>query len=110
MIKTIHIHCLSADSMLAVLEIEPEYDPPLPAEAVITGTIRGPYSERSHTLPADFPVASVPGGKLAARIVDPCYTSGELPMEYEIQLTATQAGKSVGQFASRFQLADRTAS
>ncbi|QDU57802.1 hypothetical protein [Aeoliella mucimassa] len=104
MINGVHIASRTADQTLAVLELTPVIDPPLGDGMVVVGAVRGPYSERSHTLPAEFPLADADDGKLVARIVDPCYATDDLPMEYVVELYAKQGAETLGEYKTRVTL------
>jgi len=57
----------------------------------LRGKLRGPFCERGHTLPADFPFREVntPQGKQAEAIVtDPCMWTPEMPHIYRVEVEA----------------------
>jgi hypothetical protein len=59
---------------------------------VLRGALRGPYCERAHTLPAEFPFRQLPGVQAAAEAVvtDPCLWSEELPHLYRAIVEAVR--------------------
>jgi hypothetical protein len=67
---------------------------------VLQGMLRGPYCERAHTLPADFPLRALPGGTPTAEtmITDPCMWSEELPHLYRAQVTAVCGGEVMAEY------------
>lgn len=85
MISRVAIQCNSADETLVVLTITPEFESELPMKSTLAGTIRGPYCDRSRTLPAEF-VLQPNDGTFIASIVDPCYSTDDLKMEYQLEL------------------------
>jgi hypothetical protein len=98
------IECTSADETLAVLVISPELREPLGEEASIEGVVRGPYCERARTLPAEFVLKLHDNGTLVAMIVDPCYSTAELKMDYELELWSEQQGLRATEFETRVEL------
>ena len=61
------------------------------AETVsLRGTLRGPYCERAHTLPADYPFRTLPSNVPTAEaiITDPCPWSEEVPHLYRAEVAA----------------------
>ena len=104
MIKGATIECTSADETLAVLVITPELSGPRGEEASIGGVMRGPYCDRARTLPAEFVLKLNNDGTLTATIVDPCYSTAELKMDYELELWSEQQGQRSTEFRTRVEL------
>jgi hypothetical protein len=70
-------------------------------QTVLRGTLRGPYCELAHTLPAEFPFRNLgPGPPAAAEAVvtDPCLWSQELPHLYQADVEALRAGQVVAEY------------
>lgn len=104
MIKGATIECTSADETLAVLVISPELQGPLGEEASIGGVVRGPYCERARTLPAEFALKLNCDGTLTATIVDPCYSTSELKMEYQLELRLVREEGTSADYETRLEL------
>lgn len=85
------IHCTSADETRAVLLVRPEFSEPLPVGTTLTGVVRGPYSQQAHTLPAEFKLEPNSDDSLQATIIDPCYSTDELPMQYQFEIVMVRA-------------------
>ncbi len=66
------------------------YRGPASESVAICGAIRGPYCERAHTLPADYPFQALAGEIASAEAVvtDPCTWSKELPHLYRVDVAA----------------------
>jgi Glycosyl hydrolases family 2 len=83
-------------SAVEVSEVEAtvrvSYRGPASGPAAIRGTLRGPYCERAHTLPADYPFRAIAGVPAAAEaiVTDPCLWSEEMPHVYHVDLEAVQ--------------------
>jgi hypothetical protein len=95
------IECTSADETLAVLVITPELSG---EEASIGGVVRGPYCERARTLPAEFVLKLNNDGTLTAIIVDPCYSTEELKMEYHLELSSERSDGTTADFETKVEL------
>ena len=108
MISSAVVLCTSADETRAVLVVRPELTEPLPISATLTGAVRGPYSQLAHTLPAEFKLEPTSADSLRATIVDPCYSTDDLAMEYEIEVAVNQNEACVGTYTTRVQLSKRT--
>jgi hypothetical protein len=67
---------------------------------VLRGTLRGPYCERAHTLPADYLFRELRGEQAAAEAVvtDPCLWSEELPHLYQANVEAVCADVVVAEY------------
>ncbi|MCC7475658.1 MAG: hypothetical protein IT425_09695 [Pirellulales bacterium] len=68
---------------------------------VVRGWVRGPYCERSRTLPAKFPFrAQSPenDGLAEAIVTDPCLWSEQMPHLYRIELEALQGDQVVDRY------------
>jgi Glycosyl hydrolases family 2 len=67
---------------------------------VLRGTLRGPYCERAHTLPADFPFRQLSGEQPVAEAVvtDPCLWSEELPHLYRAEVEAVRGDATVAEY------------
>lgn len=67
---------------------------------VLRGSLRGPYCEKSHTLPAEFTFRDL-GREIVeaeAVVTDPCMWSAELPHLYHIEVEAVQAGRVIAEY------------
>jgi beta-galactosidase/beta-glucuronidase len=71
----------------------------------LRGELRGPYCERAHTLPAQFPfrliasTATKPNTLAAeALVTDPCNWSEELPHLYRARVEAVRGGEVVDEY------------
>jgi len=66
----------------------------------LRGALRGPYCERAHTLPADFPFRTVAGDSSSAEaiVTDPCNWSEELPHLYRAHVEAVRAGEVIDEY------------
>lgn len=104
MIEGASVKCLSADENLAVLEVTPIFAGEVAETRAATGVIRGPYSNSSRTLPAEFKLVAGDNDKLHTKIVDPCYSSSDLRMEYELVLWIEGSGDSAIKYTTRFEL------
>jgi hypothetical protein len=57
----------------------------------VRGTLRGPFCEKTRTLPAEFAFwPSAQAGEAIAIVPDPCTWSPELPHFYQVDLEAIQ--------------------
>jgi hypothetical protein len=56
------------------------------ADKVLTGIIRGPFSDFAKTLTADFALRPTELGSAEALVTEPCYWTPQLPMRYEVRL------------------------
>jgi hypothetical protein len=66
---------------------------------LVRGTLRGPYCERAHTLPADYPFSNATTEAAAEAIVtDPCLWSEELPHVYQAAVQAVRGGEVVAEY------------
>lgn len=71
---------------------------------VLRGTLRGPYCERAHTLPADYPFRDVSDVETAleaaaeAVVTDPCLWSEELPHLYQANVEALRGDAVVAEY------------
>ena len=71
---------------------------------VLRGTLRGPYCERAHTLPADYSfrdirhVEASAGAVAEAVVADPCLWSEELPHLYQASLEALHGDIVVAEY------------
>lgn len=84
MIERMHVKCTNADVVRAELEVKVDLAGGLARGAEIRGMVRGPLSERSHTLPAEFPLRAESQSLLRGVIIDPCYSSDALDMQYNV--------------------------
>lgn len=69
--------------------------------ASLRGKVRGPFCERGHTLPADFPFREVKAsqGIIAEAIVtDPCMWTREMPHVYRVEIEALDGDRVVAQY------------
>jgi hypothetical protein len=68
---------------------------------VLRGTLRGPYCESCHTLPAEFVFRDVGKGNPAiveAAVTDPCMWSAELPHLYHVDVQALQGERVIAEY------------
>ncbi len=81
-------------SVREVSEVEAKvlvrYSGTVGAPIFLRGTLRGPYCEKTRTLPAEYPFRGVVVGEMAveAVVTDPCWWSEELPHLYRAQVEA----------------------
>jgi hypothetical protein len=69
------------------------------ANIVLRGTLRGPYCETTHTLPAKFSFRPTEGAAEALALVpDPCTWSPELPHLYQVDVEALQGERVVAEY------------
>lgn len=71
------------------------------AETVsLRGALRGPYCERAHTLPADYPfrVLTASVATAEAVITDPCPWSEEVPHLYRAEVAALRGGEVLAEY------------
>lgn len=101
------IRCTAADETRAVLIVRPELAEPLPIGATLTGVVRGPYSQQAHTLPAEFKLEPTSDDALRATVIDPCYSTDDLAMEYEIELVVNQNEARICTHTTRVELSKR---
>jgi beta-galactosidase/beta-glucuronidase len=67
---------------------------------VLRGTLRGPYCQRAHTLPADYSFRELDAEKAAAEAVvtDPCLWTAELPHLYQADVEALRGDVVVAEY------------
>ena len=68
---------------------------------VLRGTLRGPYCERAHTLPAEIAFRDLGPkemGMAQAIVPDPCVWSPELPHLYQVDVEARQGERVVAEY------------
>jgi beta-galactosidase/beta-glucuronidase len=68
-------------------------------QIVLRGTLRGPYCETTHTLPAEFAFCNT--GRVAeavAVVPDPCTWSPELPHLYRADVEAVQGDRVTAEY------------
>jgi hypothetical protein len=72
----------------------------------LRGCLRGPYCERAHTLPADYPLIAVASaaGVYEAIVTDPCAWSPELPHLYRVEVEAVRGGEIVAAYQGEIGL------
>ena len=74
---------------------------------ILQGTLRGPFCEKSHTLPAEIRFRDLGGAQpgLAEAIVpDPCIWSPELPHLYQANIEARQGDHVVAEYRAMIGL------
>jgi hypothetical protein len=71
---------------------------------VVTGTIRGPFCEKAHTLPADYNFRGLGNGVAEAVVPDPCTWSPEVPHVYRVDVTARRSGDVVAEYRGEIGL------
>jgi hypothetical protein len=66
------------------------YRPAAGERIILRGTLRGPYCDKAHTLPADYAFRDLGPAEAAAEAVvtDPCLWSEELPHVYQANVEA----------------------
>jgi hypothetical protein len=72
----------------------------LPAGTRLTGSVRGPHSAHSKTLPAAFPLVDRgPGSTRVAEAVvpDPCFWAPDAPFLYEVRVSLEVGGQDWAQ-------------
>jgi beta-galactosidase/beta-glucuronidase len=74
------------------------------ANVVVSGTIRGPFCEKAHTLPADYDFRGRGDGTAEAVVPDPCTWSPEVPHLYRVEVTARCGGKVVAEYGGEIGL------
>lgn len=102
------IECTAADETRAAIVVRPRLAGALPAGTALAGVVRGPYSQQAHTLPAEFPLVATDNDALAATIIDPCYSTGELQMDYQIELALVQDHGRETVYRTRLELQRKT--
>lgn len=109
MIDHLQFELTKATSFAAEIAVRPQFHT-LPEQWEgfrFTGTIRGPFCATSHTLPSEFSLqhdTTSAEPLLTARIIDPCYATDELPMEYEIEVQAWDGETLQGECRTRVGL------
>ena len=74
---------------------------------LLRGTLRGPYCELTHTLPAEYAFRDVGPGEAAAAeavVPDPCMWSPELPHVYHADVEAVRSGQIVAEYHGQIGL------
>ena len=104
MIRHVVVECESADDVLAVLVLRPDLAEPLPDGTSLKGVIRGPYSDYARTLPTEFELQQTDDAVLRSAVVDPCYSTDDLAMEYEVDIFSVRGDKCVGEYRTRVAL------
>lgn len=66
----------------------------------LSGCLRGPFCEKAHTLPAEYPLVRLDGRLSAAEaiVTDPCAWSPELPHLYRVEVEAIRGGAVVATY------------
>lgn len=66
----------------------------------LSGCLRGPYCEKAHTLPAEYPLVRLAGQKSTAEaiVTDPCAWSPELPHLYRVEVEAIRGDAVVATY------------
>jgi hypothetical protein len=77
------------------------------ADKVLTGIIRGPFSDFAKTLTADFKLKSADSHGAEALITEPCYWTPQLPMRYELCVDVSSTEKPVPFGLKRFYCSGR---
>jgi beta-galactosidase/beta-glucuronidase len=72
--------------------------------AVVSGTIRGPFCVKAHTLPADYNFRDLGDGVAEAIVPDPCTWSPEVPHMYRVEVTARCGGEVVAEYRGEIGL------
>jgi hypothetical protein len=79
-----------------------------PREPVtLRGTLRGPYSTQTHTLPAEFKFRDLgpqQSGLAEAIVPDPCMWSQELPQLYQVDVEALRGEQVVAEYHGQLGL------
>jgi hypothetical protein len=74
---------------------------------ILRGTLRGPYCETAHTLPAEFPfrnVATVDPPTAEAIVPDPCLWSPDLPHMYHANVEARFGERVIAEYHGQIGL------
>jgi beta-galactosidase/beta-glucuronidase len=71
---------------------------------VVSGTIRGPFCDKAHTLPADYSFRGLGSGVAEAVVPDPCTWSPEVPHVYRVDVTARRGEEIVAEFRGEIGL------
>jgi len=74
---------------------------------VLRGTLRGPYCDRAHTLPAEFAFRNLgpnQRGLAEAVVPDPCTWSHELPHLYQADVEARQGERVLAEYHGKIGL------
>lgn len=95
MIEQVVVECSRAEETSADLVVRATLASKAPTSARLSGVVHGPYSERARTLPATFDLQPSGEDRLQVTIVDPCYSTPELDMHYEVELELTFGGKRI---------------
>ena len=75
------------------------YRPTTGEPIVLRGMLRGPYCERAHTLPAEYPFRDLGQEGVAEAVVpDPCLWSEALPHLYHAEVAALRGVEVVAEF------------
>jgi hypothetical protein len=101
----IEIHVVEASAIEARLDVV--YCGESPAGAALSGTISGPRSNASRTLPATVELKASRAGNAPhaeAILPDPCFWSPELPFLYDISLELRHAGHAIDAAVFSFAL------
>jgi hypothetical protein len=73
----------------------------------LRGTLRGPYCDRAHTLPAEFAFRDLGRGQpglAEAVVIDPCLWTRELPHLYQADVEALRGDQVVSEFHGQLGL------
>ncbi|MGE3239657.1 MAG: hypothetical protein AB7G28_22530 [Pirellulales bacterium] len=66
--------------------------------AELRGRLLGPYCEKAHTLPAEYPLVRLDSQAAEATVTDPCGWSPELPHLYRVEVEAVREGAVVAEY------------
>ena len=78
------------------------------AHVQLRGLLRGPFCEKAHTLPADYPLVALSGADIGAVaeavVTDPCSWSPELPHLYRVEVEALRNGEVIASYQGELGL------
>lgn len=99
--------CKRAEETSTDLLVEVALASEAPQNAVLSGVVHGPYSRRARTLPATFVLQPAGKTRLELTIIDPCYSTDELDMHYEVELELTLDGQRISEHVAPLVLCRR---
>jgi len=102
LINDLQMAIVSADDTLAVVMLRPQFAQPPGEDVQLRGHVEGPFSPAARTLPARLQIAPQPAtAPVVLHLVDPCFTTPEVPMEYELQLDLIDASQTRQRYNAR---------
>ena len=103
MIDRVDVECRAADPTRAEIAVRVTWGDK-PSAGQLAGTVRGPFSPQSHTLPAEFVLKGIDSNLLQGVIVDPCYSSETVEMGYEVSVRLMDSGVLLAEATTLFRL------